>query len=299
MAYSLNPYLPKVRAKAVELIREQKWSAIKAANYLGVHRATVHRWLNKAPDGVGTVYEIPTQSSKPKASPLAVSQKIVDLIIRLRLKHQRCAEIIHAELIRMNILISLSTVKRVLRRNDLINSPYSPWRKYHLSGERPQALNPGQLVEMDSIHLYLERKKRNYIFTMLDCYSRWGYAKAVDALNPMRASHIVNLAEQTAPFKFHCIQSDHGQEFSGFFTHKLDLKGIQHRLIRIRKPNDNAHVERFNRTLQDELKNDINKYKDNIMKLNQALKEYLNYYNSERLHLGLGCKTPQEVLQRC
>jgi len=56
-------------------------------------------------------------------------------------------------------------------------------------------------------------------------------------------------------------------------------------------------VERFNRTIQEELAPEIQKYKNNIPWLNRSINDYLMYYNNERLHAGIGHKTPAEVLE--
>ena len=296
MSYSLNPHLPKVRAKAIELVRTNGWSVRQTARYIGVHPGTISKWLKKAPTGVGKIYAIPTRSSKPKASPLAIDKKIVDRIVEIRLARNRCADIIHAQLLREGINVSLSTVKRTLERRGLINKR-SKWKKYHLSGERPKAINPGNLVEIDTIHIMLNKKKRMYVFTMIDCYSRWAYARASRTLSAFLATQTVFNAHSNAPFKFQCVQSDHGPEFTSYFSRVIINSGIKHRLIRVRKPNDNAHVERFNRTIQEELKMDIIKYKQDLPKLNKLIKEYMHYYNTERLHLGLECKTPLEVVK--
>ena len=50
------------------------------------------------------------------------------------------------------------------------------------------------------------------------------------------------------PFEIDCIQSDNGPEFGRYLTLNA---GVRHRKIRKRKPNDNAHIEKFNRTIQD------------------------------------------------
>lgn len=90
------------------------------------------------------------------------------------------------------------------------------------------------------------------------------------------------------------LQSDHGSEFSMWFTEHIKKQGVAHRHSRVRKPSDNGHIERFNRTLQDEclrgLPRTIGAYK-------RALPEYIHYYNAERLHLGLNLKTPLECFQ--
>jgi len=296
MPYSLNPHLPKVRAKAIWLVRDDHWTIRKTARYLGVYPGTVSKWLKKAPLGIGKIYAIPTNSSRPKTSPLAINKNIVKRILEIRLAHHRCAEIIHAQLARENITVSLSTVKRTLGRYNLLKKR-SKWKKHHLSGERPSAEKPGNLVEIDTVHIPLDKKKRMYIFTMLDCYSRWGYASASKTLSGYMALKTVKEAKKKIPFKLKCVQSDHGPEFSSFFSQIVEGRGIKHRLIRVRKPNDNAHVERFNRTLQEDLKREIIENKYNINKLNKIIKQYMHYYNTQRLHLGLGCRTPLEVVK--
>jgi transposase InsO family protein len=79
------------------------------------------------------------------------------------------------------------------------------------------------------------------------------------------------------------IQTDHGAEFSTWFTHCLITMKIAHRHSKIRKPNDNAHIERFNRTVQEEC---LDQTAHIIPEFRKALKIYLPYYNNERLHIG-------------
>jgi putative transposase len=159
-------------------------------------------------------------------------------------------------------------------------------------------INPGDLVEIDSIHLNLERNKRVYIVSLLDCFSRWAFAKAVRVLSSSHTARFLGEAKLDSPFTFQCIQSDHGSEFSKHFTNSLKTLGIRHRHIRVRKPNDNAHIERFNRTLKEEMGRGLTSNLKDLPKLNMVIKEYINYYNTQRLHLGLNGKTPQEVLPR-
>lgn len=295
MPYTLNPYLPRVRAVAVRYVRERGWTIRKTARYLGVQPSSVSRWLARAPQGPVTT--IPTLSSRPHCSPHATGQTIVDRIVTLRQERGRCAEVLHAQLLREGISIHVSTVKRILAREGLLQKR-SPHKHWHQSGVRPQAATAGDLVEIDSIHLMTPHTARTYIITLIDCFSRWAYAHALPRITAPAAVQVVDRARKRAPFVFACVQSDHGSEFSTHFTRRLMVWHIRHRHSRVRQPNDNAHVERFNRTLQDELRTDILCYQDNLRKLNALLEDYLLYYNTKRLHLGLGCRTPNEVLQR-
>ena len=66
-----------------------------------------------------------------------------------------------------------------------------------------------------------------------------------------------------------------------------------HRYTRIGKPNDNAHIERFNRTLQEEC---LDKISNNVELINEALKKYLKYYNYQRVHAGINYLIPMQVV---
>jgi transposase InsO family protein len=293
MAYTKNPYLSKVRANAVRLVTQQGWGVRQTARYIGVYPSTVSKWVKKAGGTDTTTLE--TESSRPRYHPRTVDTIIVNRIVELRKKLGRCSDVIHAYLKREDIQVSLSTVYRTLKRKGLVNER-SKHKKYHWSGERPKAEKPGILVQTDTIHVYLSPKRRMYIFTLIDVYSRWAYAQASTKLNARIAFEFISQAKEQASFSFDCIQSDHGPEFASTFTDAVQASGIRHRHSRVRKPNDNAHVERFNRTIQEDLKFDIIKYKKNIPMLNIKIDQYIHYYNYNRLHMGLDFHTPNEVL---
>lgn len=289
MAYSNNPNLPQVRMQAVRLVKYREWSMRKVSRYIGVNVSTISRWCKK--DITGGWRPIATKSSRPKNHPKQLREDIVRKIIKLRFETKnRCSEVIHQMLLNEGVKVSLNSVKRTLDRHGLINKR-SPWKRYHPPTERPKADNPGDLVQVDTIHLMKNQKERIYVFTLIDVFSRWVYAKAYERANCKTALHFLRLAQFYARFKFNNIQSDHGSEFSTHFTERL---GINHRHSRVRKPNDNGHLERFNRTLQEEC---LRKLKVDVNVINKALPEYLKYYNNERLHLGINLLTPLQVLR--
>lgn len=288
ITYSINPYLPKLRAKAVEMVRSGK-SIRETARYFGFDPATVSRWNRKVPKNGS--HAIPTQSSRPHSHPKQLKAKVVSRIIELRFALKgRCAEVIHKHLINEGAKVSLSSVKRTLDRQRLTKKK-TKWKKLHYQTQRPKAAKPGDLVQIDTVHLMKNQSERMYIYTLLDVYSRWAYAMAFERLSNSNALKFVRLAKEKAPFNFNCLQSDNGPEFSKQFSRRVK---ILHRHSRIRTPNDNAHLERFNRTLQDEC---VSKLVLNTKAVNKELSDYLNYYNTQRLHLGLNLKTPSEVLQ--
>lgn len=286
MPYTKNPYMPRVRRDAADLVR-RGWSKEEVGRRFGVGSSTICKWVKKAKVwGHGA---IPTKSSRPHRHPKQLSDDLVWKIFQQRLKTKRCAEIVHRELLNQGIKISLSSVKRTLDRHGLLKKR-SHLKRWHPPVERPKVLKPGDLVEMDTIHLMVDEKTRIYIFVLIDVYSRWAYAKCFKRMSAKLFVSFVREAQECAPFQFRMLQSDHGPEFGKRF---VSLIKKSHRYTRIGKPNDNSHIERFNRTLQEEC---VDKVDTDARKINCALKKYLRYYNHERLHLGINFKTPNQLL---
>ena len=275
--------------EAVNLVY-QGWNQRKVARHLGLGSGTVSKWLKK--DRNWGLRPIPTLSSKPKFHPKQLSIQKVEAIVKQRKKHNRCAEIVHRELQNQGIIVSLSSVRRTLKRQGLIKKR-SHLKRWHFSEPRPLAVLAGDLVQIDTIH-FVVLGKRFYVYTLIDIASRWAYAKVSMRINTYQSLKFVRDAQSVAEFKFKMIQSDNGQEFSTWFTERIGKFGLAHRHSRVRKSNDNAHVERFNRTLQEEC---LNKVNQDVKSFKKAIKQYLPYYNGQRLHLGINFKTPLECVQ--
>jgi len=292
MAYTQNPHMPKVRRDAVALVKIEHWSMRKVARHFGVQTSTVSRWCKK--DVSGGRYEIPTRSSRPQTSPKALPREIVSEIIKERVGRRRCAEHVHVALKNRGVDVSLSSVKRTLERCCLTKKR-SPWKRPHDNTPRPLALYPGALLQCDTIHIIAPDGSRIYVYTVIDLFSRWAYAEVVEKIGAEPSVQFIKRAKQEAHFNFKMIQTDNGSEFSTWCTHGWLRLGIKHRHGRVRKSNDQAHVERFNRTVQEEC---LDLVAHSISSFKKALPKYLNYYNNERTHMGINYQTPLQVLRR-
>lgn len=278
--------MPKVRRDAAMMVY-QGHTPTEVGRRFGVGSSTICKWVKKAKQ-IG-FHPIPTLSSRPKHHPKELNDELVWKIFHQRMKHKRCAEVIHEELKLQGVKVSLSSVKRTLDRTGLLKKR-SPYKRYHPPVERPQALHPGDLVQIDTIHIMTSEKSRIYIYVLIDVYSRWVYARATKKIGGGPSLCFVREAQKYASFPFHMLQSDHGPEFGNWFLAQIQK---QHRFTRIGKPNDNAHIERFNRTLQEEC---TDKVMRNVPALNRAIKKYLQYYNNERLHMGIALRAPMQLL---
>jgi hypothetical protein len=320
MAYSNNPNLPRARALGLKLLIKEGLPLLVVANKCGVHRSTIYRWKKKwlelnehqqlanfnrptRSDGNNIFrlhscsWNISTLSSKPKHSPNAVPENIVSLVIELRRKLARCAEVVWWHAVQDNgVSISLSSVRRILKRHH-----YIAGRKHRVRPSnpvRPLVTKPGELVQTDTVH-YVNplTKRRKYVYTVIDLYSRMTYAEIHSHIRPGIAAQVVLRASDRFGFKFYMVQADNGPEYSHYFEDSLARRGIPTRHSRLHRPNDNAHVERFNRTIQEEC---LGRYLDFSIpnQLVQAkLNNYLEFYNTGRVHLSLQYRTPNQMLQ--
>ena len=315
MAYYRGKDIEKSRGNAMRELILEKRSVAQVARRFGKNRSTIYRWKRKWEsqqtvllENVGrpsrtlgkvfrwadVKWNVPTLSSAPKVHPNALNEEIVASIMRIRRQKYACAEIIQYELTKEGVIVSLSSIKRTIKRQEL-------WRKkrrYRWNEKRPLPTAPGELVQTDTVH-YVNplNHSKIYLYTVIDLYTRMAYVKASPNLTEKGAAETIFEAQNFMNFPFKMVQSDNGAEFQRRFQERLNTRGIKTRHSRVRHPNDDAHIERFNRTLRKECIGQYNPNK-NIDYIERKLKRFINYYNYGRIHLGINLKTPYEVLQR-
>ena len=320
MAYSTNPNLPKARAIAMQLLVRQQLPTGVVANKCGIHRSTVWRWKYKwdvlnqniqmdNPNRPNRMYSrtnhlnrcswhIPTIPSRPHTSPTAVSQELVHTVLAVRAQLKRCAEVVWHHLVTvLRVPVSLSSVRRILWRSGVARGRKNRVRSDN--PKRPAVTSPGELVQTDTIH-HVDPKsgRRLYYYTVIDLFTRMTYVILAPKLRQGLAARAVLEAQEQWGFPIAMVQADNGPEYGRYFEQQMKRANIRTRHSRLHRPNDNAHIERFNRTLQTEC---IGYYWQKSVPLSRQqamLRAYLEHYNTERVHLGIQMKTPIQMLQR-
>src|SRR3989344_2889871 len=287
MAYTTNEKVGKVRVLAIRMVLNGK-STREVARYFGYNQSTIVRWYKRRNEVWHRKGELPTRSSRPHTSPRRTSREIEAKILATREVLKRCSEVVHQKLKQEKVNVSLSTVKRVLSRYGALKKR-SLWKKRRIFPIRPDIAKQGDLVELDTIHFVDKENKRSYVYTALDVYSRYGYAMLSKKANARASLRFLKRVEGYFPFKIECVQTDNGPEFGKFFTDNCKTK---HRHIHPRSPNENGHLERFNRTLQEE----ITKHNLCIF-MPEDVSKYLEHYNTKRMHMGIKFKTPAQMLR--
>lgn len=321
MAYSTNPYLPKARAIAMQLLVRDGLPLQVVAHRCGVHRSTIWRWKrkwdavnadvqltnnNRPTRNAGSSFRqaaltwlIPTFSSRPKTSPRAVADPVVQQVLHVRRTLNRCAEVVWHHLVTMlEVSISLSSVRRILRRHHCFDGARKP-RVRRDNPHRPHVTRPGELVETDTIHhVDPSSGKRLYYYTVIDLFTRMTHVILVPKLSPGLAAQAVLEAQQSWGFTISMVQADNGPEYGRYFEQVMRAHGITTRHTRLHRPNDNAHVERFNRTIQTEAIGYYWRRSVPLRRQRDTLTTYLDYYNTKRVHLGIQMRIPTAMLQR-
>lgn len=169
----------------------------------------------------------------------------------------------------------------------------------------------GEMAHIDchylSQNLLLNETKRYYLVCVIDAASRMAWAEVVEdikSLTVMFASlKCFNLLSHEYQIRFKEVLSDNGSEFCGRtkpqehpFERMLLELGIKHRYTKPYRPQTNGKVERFWRTLNEDLIEFTNF--DSLEHFKKELKEYLLYYNHLRPHQGLNGVTPVAFLEK-
>jgi len=150
---------------------------------------------------------------------------------------------------------------------------------------------PGDLVQMDTVSVFADGIKR-YIYTALDVRTRFAFAYAYKTHSSAHASDFLNKFLNVVPFTIKRVQTDNGSEFAKYFELACSGKGLIHYFNYPRHPQSNGHLERFNRTIQEQFVIDYIDSIDEPEEFNSALMKYLIWYNTEKVHRGIGKLSP-------
>lgn len=199
-----------------------------------------------------------------------------------------------------------STIYAIIRRHGL-NRLSRPMEQSKRNIIKTRA---GELGHLDCHHLSRDlivgARKRYYLVSLLDACTRLAWAEVVTDLKSLdvmfAALKSINLLNAEYGIRFEAVLTDNGPEVASRgnvaqhpFERMLSELGIKHRYTRPYRPQTNGKVERFWRTLNEDLLEDTTF--ESVEELKDELMQYLIYYNTARPHQGLQGKTPLQVLE--
>ena len=168
----------------------------------------------------------------------------------------------------------------------------------------------GQLGHIDCHHLSKSvirgQSRKLYLVCVVDDYTRLAWAEVVEDITSLTvmfaALKCMNMLHDQYQIKFEEIITDNGPEFGPReskqkyghpFERMLIELGIKHRYCKPYRPQTNGKVERFWRTLQEDLISETDF--DSLEELKDELIQYLYYYNHNRPHQAIAGRTPAEM----
>ena len=289
----------KSRLKWMDYYRQTKNISLTCRHF-NISRKTFHKWKN-----IYDPYNLATLESGDRAPKRKRQREITSeqemRIVQLRKQHIRYGkekialryQEIHRE------TISAWKVQKTIEKYRLY---YHPLRTEKIRKKRARSQNKkritqlkqkkvsGFLLQVDTVVIYWNQFKR-YIVTGIDKYSKIAFARMYEKHSSYNSRDFLYRLNYLLDSKIENVQTDNGSEFLKHFDRACTKLEINHYFSRNHTPKDNAVLERFNRTIQEEFVNQGN-FDLDCERFNRNLTEWLVEYNFRRPHQSLGYIAP-------
>jgi len=267
-----------------------------ALEHLRLPKSTYYRWLRRQAEG--RLQDKKGGSSIPwnKLRP----EEEVTILTRARASPElSCRQLALQLTDNDGWYVSESTVFRILTREGLIKPAevigFKAGKEYHYKTKRPN-----ELWATDCSHIKVFDWGWYYLVTVIDDYSR--FILAWELKSDMAAGSLIDVVQKAVdatgmtdiPVEDRTVLlSDNGAGYvSRQFGEYLRLVGVRHIVASPYHPQTNGKIERYHRSL----KGEINQFPyDMPSDLEKAIAAFIEYYNYQRYHEGLGDVTPHDV----
>jgi putative transposase len=216
----------------------------------------------------------------------------------------------HQELINMGYSCSRRRINRLMREMGIKASTTGlyAWRPgqhefYSSTGNQLNAVEPAEEAgrHWGGDFTYIKTKTGwLYHAVVLDLYSRkvvgWSFSRKRNA--ELTKSALRMALSRGQPNEGCIFHSDQGIEYAAHeFRELVESSGMVRSMSRKGNPLDNAQVESFFHTLKAELVH--HRIFENEIDAVAHIVEYIEFYNRERLHSGLGYQSPENYEMLC
>ena len=288
------------RYKAVLAVIAEGRTVSEVASEWGVCRQTMHRWLARY-EGEG-LEGLDNRSSRPIHCPHQTPPAVEAMVLEMRRAHPYWgAHRIAFELAGKGVQAapSESAVYRCLVRAAVID-PISRRRRRE-SWKRWERAAPMELWQLDVVHGFLLADgTAAKALTGIDDHSRFCVsARLMMRERTQAVCDGLSSAMQTYGVPGQVL-TDNGKVFTGRFAQPpvevlfdkiCRENGIDHILTQPRSPTTTGKIERFHRSLRVEF--NTRQVFRNLRAAQEAIDEWVTYYNTQRPHQALADATPE------
>jgi transposase InsO family protein len=302
----------KVRLSWMDWYHSHGKNARLTCRRFGIPPDTFYRWKNRFnPGDLSTLEDDRTTRTPQKLRKPQTDPAIVLRTKELRETYPRWGKKKLWKLLeREGLYTSISTIGRTLDRLRATGNLKEPaivtsrlaGARRRKNSKRPYAIPrdwnycvkcPGDLVQIDTVHVYPVPGHRRYQFTANDYIGKHTARCAATTITSKAARRILDAIEERFPYKIKAIQIDGGSEFKAEFERECQRRNILLFVLPARSPKLNGVVERMQRTSREEIY-DLKPMPFTIEEHNQLLKQEDYIYNYIRPHDSLNLLTPSE-----
>ena len=287
------------RYKAVQAVLAEGQTVTQVARDVGVSRQTIHGWLAKY-EGDG-LEGLGNRSRRPAHCPHQMPAAVEVMVLEMRRAHHYWgARRIAYELARKQVepAPSESAVYRCLVRAAVID-PITRRRRRE-TWKRWERGAPMELWQLDVVRGFaLADGTAAKALTGIDDHSRFCVSACLMSRERTQAvcdGFSSAMGTYGVPAQ---VLTDNGKVFTGRFAQPpvevlfdriCRENGVDHILTAPRSPTTTGKIERFHRTLRDEF--DTRQVFRNLKAAQEALDEWVSFYNTQRPHQSLDDMTP-------
>lgn len=254
---------------------------------LGIHRATVYRWLRGIKrKGINKFVRDYKMAKKGRRQTSKTSSINKCRIYQIRDEYRQCCGQKIKYLLERDFQtkISLSTIYRILNEKYQLRGK---WSKNIKRGMLRKATKPREVLQVDTVDFGFV-----YAFTSIDIFTKEPVVVIKDKLDSLAGKEA--LIEQLNYYGVvEHIQRDGGSEFKDEWDKEARKREISVRTAKPYKKNEQSYIERFNGILRKECLGYLKYRKKDIPMMQKKVNEFIDYYMNKRPHLSLNMLTPK------
>lgn len=268
------------------------------ARHFGLTRYTIRNWQKKldrlGPRGLNDGSHKPKNLRQP-----TTSWEIVSEVVKIRKQYPAWSKYkIQAMMKQKQIIVSVSSVGRILKRKNMIKKKISIKRSK--AAKHPRKRFPrgfkvsraGDMVQIDTKHITTTGGRKFYQFTAIDVLGEGRVLRVYSSPSSKNGACFLQECVNNFDFEIKNIQTDNGSEFLGEFDKLCKKLNIPHYFIYPRHPKQNCYVESSHSADEREFYQ-----QGNVSPLLEVMQtkilEWQDVWNKIRPHESLNYLTPE------